>query len=571
MTDGGSVLIRDVSLTFPAGTFTAILGPTGAGKSTLLKTLGGLLEPSAGTVRVDGRDLYAEYATLRSRVGLVPQEDIVHTRLTARQALTYGAELRLPDATSTADRDALVESTARALGLGEHLDKRIANLSGGQRKRVSVALELLSQPSIMLLDEPTSGLDPGYEDSLMDLFRQLAEEGRTVVVVTHSTASLDRCDQVVYLGTGGWVAYCGPSELALEATGAVDQPALFRWLESGVVQHPELALPPPPDGPRPHDARVATAVELSYPSSATTQFMTLVRRNAALLLTDPRALVVAAASALIPALLLALIVGASTFSTDDPKPGQARTLLTGMIVAAGVIGAANGLREIVKDRPIYQRERVAGLRRTTYLVAKLVVLGVLTVLQAEVVVLVASILSRPGRGNIAPAHVEMLVAAATTAVACLILGLFISAMVDTSEKALAMIPVLFVTLWLFSGTVSDLSGKPLLSQLAYLAPSSWGVAAAASTVDLPEISGCATGANPTSTTTYTAGPTIVCDARWGHSLPQWSFDLVVLGLLCAVGFLLTDWALARSEHLAPLRRQHLIGSSTRWVQAQFQR
>lgn len=564
-TPGGTVLINGASVDFEPGTFTAVLGPTGAGKSTLLRALGGLLVPAAGTISVSGRDLYEEYDELRPRIGYVPQDDIVHTRLTARQALTFGAELRLPDATTRAERDELVERTAADLGLTDHLDKRISNLSGGQRKRVSVALELLTRPAVLLLDEPTSGLDPGYEDAIMSLFRRLADDGCTVIVVTHSTASLDRCDQVVFLGSGGWVAYAGDPAGALAAIGASDHPSAFRLLEReappvrpSVGDRRTDATPAGADTAQRHPSRP------TYPNSAETQFVSLIRRSAALLLTDPRALGVSLASAFIPAVLLAVLVGTSAFSLDgSSESGAARTLLTGVIISAGVIGAANGLREIVKELPIYRRERVAGLRRSTYLASKFVVLGSLTTFQALVVVAVATAAASPGAGNLLPAHIELSIAATAAALTCLVLGLFISAMVDTSEKALAMIPVVFVVLWLFSGTVSDLTEQPLMNQIAYLSPSNWGVAAAASTIDLPAIDGC------TSTTDLAAGAAAasppVCDARWGHSLVQWLANLVALAALGAAGYVATDWALARKEHLEQLRRQHLAGDLISWA------
>lgn len=574
----GAVLVHDVSFTMEPGTLTAVLGPTGAGKSTVLRALAGLFPPASGSVLVGGRDLYTRYDEVSSCIGYVPQDDIVHTRLTARQALGFGAELRLPDGTSNAERDAVVSDAAASLGLADHLDKRIANLSGGQRKRVSVALELLTRPQVLLLDEPTSGLDPGYEDSLMQLFRDLADEGRTVVVVTHSTASLDRCDQVIYLGTGGWVAYAGPPGGALAALGAHDHPSLFRSLESPPpTQRPELtageALPAPgvavtPSSTTPAAEPAAAPAGPTHPNSAQTQFNGLVRRSLALLFTDPRALAVSMASAAIPAVLLALVVGTSAFSTSGAgDAGSARTLLTGVIISAGVIGAANGLREVVKELPIYQRERVAGLRRSTYLLSKVAVLGTLTLVQSTIVVLVATIAAAPGDGNLFGARPELVVAAGGTAVACLMLGLFISALVDTSEKALAMIPVVFVVLWLFSGTVSDLAETPVLSQLAYLSPSNWGVAAGASAVDLPGIEGCGAFDGSVGVSGATGGPAAVCDARWGHSFLQWAFDLVALVVLGVAAFLASDWALARKEHLERLRHQHLVGAMVRAIRS----
>src|SRR6185369_10929831 len=159
--------------------------------STLLGALTGQRPADAGEVRYDGRDLYASYDELRQRIGLVPQDDILHPQLTVRRALRFAAELRFPADTSAAERHARVEEVLDELGLIDQATQRISTLSGGQRKRTSVALELLTRPSLLFLDEPTSGLDPGMDKSVMRTLRGLADDGRTVVVVTHNVANLD--------------------------------------------------------------------------------------------------------------------------------------------------------------------------------------------------------------------------------------------------------------------------------------------------------------------------------------------------------------------------------------------
>lgn len=567
----GPVLVERVDLEVDVGTLTAVLGPTGAGKSTLLRLLAGLAVPTTGSVQVLGRDLAQHYPTVRSEIGYVPQDDIVHTRLTARQAWSFGAELRLPETVDDDARRETVTATARDLGLSEHLDKRVSNLSGGQRKRVSVGLELLTRPSLLLLDEPTSGLDPAYEETIMRLLRTIADGGCTVVVVTHSTATLGICDQVVYLGTGGWVGYAGPPATALAELGVEDQPAAFRLLEQsrprdagqeiGEAAHVEGRNGVTSPGTGAVDVPGAD-IGPAHPTGAAAQFATLLRRSAVLLASDPRSLGVLAASAVVPGLLLALVVGPGSFSVDgDSTPGSGRTLLTGVIIAAGVIGAANGLREIVKELPIYRRERVAGLRRSAYLASKVVALGVVTVAQTALLVLVATALAGPPDGNLLPAHAELFAAAAGTAVVSLLIGLLISALVDSSEKALAMIPVVFVVLWILSGTVSDLADTPLISQLSYLSPSNWGAAAGASAVDLVSLEDCAGTATPP------GGAPPSCDARWDHSVLQYGFDLLVLGLLGVAAYLATDWALSRREVPPQMRTQHLVGEMLRRVRS----
>jgi ABC transport system ATP-binding/permease protein len=203
---GGKNLLEKVSLTARPGSLTAIIGGSGAGKTTLARLIAGYAAPTAGLVTFEGHDIHTEYASLRTRIGMVPQDDVVHPQLTVNQALGYAAELRLPPDTSKADRKQVITQVLEELELTRHADTRVDKLSGGQRKRASVALELLTGPSLLILDEPTSGLDPALDLQVMTMLRQLADAGRVVLVVTHSLTYLDICDQVLLMAPGGKTA-----------------------------------------------------------------------------------------------------------------------------------------------------------------------------------------------------------------------------------------------------------------------------------------------------------------------------------------------------------------------------
>ena len=216
---GGKVLLDHVTFPIPEKCLLGVIGPSGAGKSTLLGALTGMRPATTGTVLYDNRDLYQNYNELRYRIGLVPQESVLHTQLTARRALQYSAELRFPADTKPAERDVRVDEVMGELGLTKHANTRADRLSGGQLKRVNVAQELLTKPSLLFLDEPTSGLDPGLDKSVMEQMRDLAHDGRTVIVVTHSVANLDTCDRLLVLVPGGRIAYYGPPEEGLAYFG----------------------------------------------------------------------------------------------------------------------------------------------------------------------------------------------------------------------------------------------------------------------------------------------------------------------------------------------------------------
>lgn len=207
------ILGGNLSFYLPPGAFVGLLGPSGSGKSTLLKALCGLDAPSKGKVLLDGEDLYAHLASWREKIGYVPQDDIIHHELSVFKAVDYAARLRLPADLPEKTRKALVTRVIHEVGLQERAKLRIRRLSGGQRKRASVAVELLSRPGILFLDEPTSGQDPQLEEAMMQLFRQLSREGSTVIVTTHAMASIELLDTVILL-QAGQLAYMGkPAEM----------------------------------------------------------------------------------------------------------------------------------------------------------------------------------------------------------------------------------------------------------------------------------------------------------------------------------------------------------------------
>src|SRR5262245_6145695 len=228
----GKVLLDHVSFPLGERCLLGIIGPSGAGKSTLLGALTGMRPANGGSVLYDDRDLYAHYAELRHRIGLVPQENILHTQLTARRALRYAAELRFPRDTSKAERNRRVDEVLAELSLTAHAETRTDRLSGGQQKRVNVALELMTKPSLLFLDEPTSGLDPGLDKSVMEMMSVLAKDGRTVIVVTHSVANLDICDRLLVLVPGGKVAYFGPPQDGLKHFGKPGWAEVFQAFDA---------------------------------------------------------------------------------------------------------------------------------------------------------------------------------------------------------------------------------------------------------------------------------------------------------------------------------------------------
>ncbi|MFC9182725.1 FHA domain-containing protein [Streptomyces globisporus] len=493
---GGKTLLDKVS--FPVGEkcLLGVVGPSGAGKSTLLNALTGQRPADRGTVLYDGRDLYRDFAELRQRIGLVPQDDILHAQLTVRKALGYAAELRFPQDTAKAERQARVTEVIRELGLEQRADQPIHSLSGGQRKRVSVALELLTKPSLLFLDEPTSGLDPGMDRSVMHMLRGLADDGRTVIVVTHSVLSLEVCDRLLVLAPGGRIAYYGPPEDALAFFGFEEWPEAFEAFENDRDRDWAATYAGSPfrrqyidnASAQPHLPSAAPGAMVAPPPKTRNwgaQLNTLVRRYASALGADRTFLIIMIA--------LPFVMGAMARALAGSRLTQETAMNALLILCVGGVltGAANAVRELVKERVIYQRERAVGLSRSAYLMSKIVVLGTITVLQAVVLTLVGLMgvdLGAPGgEGVFLPPLVEITLAVALLSFTAMMLGLLVSALVRKEEVTMPLLVLLAIVQVVFCGALLKLHGVPGVEQLSWLVPSRWALGAMAGTIDLARI------------------------------------------------------------------------------------
>ncbi|GKQ33929.1 FHA domain-containing protein [Streptomyces sp. A012304] len=530
---GRKVLLDHVS--FPVGEkcLLAVVGPSGSGKSTLLNALTGQRPADHGTVVYDGRDLYRDYAELRQRIGLVPQDDILHTQLTVRGALGYAAELRFPQDTAKAERRERVEEVVRELGLHQRADQPVHRLSGGQRKRVSVAMELLTKPSLLFLDEPTSGLDPGMDRSVMHMLRGLADDGRTVVVVTHSVLSLDVCDRLLVLAPGGRVAYYGPPGDALAFFGFRQWPEAFEAFEhdrhrdwaaeyAGSPFHRRYVVEA---GTQPPLPRAGPVIMLppARPRSRAAQLGTLVRRYTAALSADRAFLAVMIALPFVMGAMARALAGREL--TRDTAMNALLILCVGGVLT----GAANAVRELVKERVIYRRERAVGLSRSAYLLSKVVVLGTVTVVQAVVLTLVALLgvdLNAPdGRGVLLPPLAEITVAVALLAFTAMMLGLVVSALVRKEEVTMPLLVLLAIVQVVFCGALLPLDGVPGLEQLAWLVPARWALGAMAATLDLSrlvpgDITGDPLFAHTTAVWLLDVSMLLVLSAAFGHAVTR---------------------------------------------------
>ncbi|GGY15199.1 ABC transporter ATP-binding protein [Streptomyces tanashiensis] len=549
--DGGKQILKDVTFGVPEKSLIGVIGPSGSGKSTLLKALTGYRPANEGDVLYDNRSLYKQFAELRQRIGLVPQDDILHKELTVVKALRYAAKLRFPGDTATAEREARIDEVLRELKLDIHKEKKVTSLSGGQRKRVSVALELLTKPSLIFLDEPTSGLDPGMDRDVMQLLRGLADDGRTVLVVTHSVAELGLCDKLLVMAPGGSVAYFGPPEEALNFFGYSTWADVFsafenyrdydwagRWkgsqhyqmyaadidaVAAQPVQMPQQAMARPPK-----------------PQGWGSQLWTLIRRYVSVIASDKGFM---ALMVILPAVLGAVsVVIPADFGLGKPTPpsrfnGDAGTIMLILAVGMCFSGAANSVRELIKERVIYERERAVGLSRSAYLMSKVIVLGVITAFQGVIICGIGfSTRALPEEGLFMPPAVELCIQVIALGLTSMMVGLVISALVKTAEKTMPLLVMFAIIQVVFTGILFQVYGSPGLEQFAWLMPSRWGIAGAGTTLDLAHLMPPWDHKDPANT-----------DPLWEHTVGQWSLDLGIQLFMAAVCCVLVARLLRRHE------------------------
>lgn len=562
-TRSGVTLVSEVSMYVPPSSLVALLGPSGSGKSSLVALLSGQRAPSAGSVRYGPIDMATAAAALRHRVGSVPQDDLVHRELTVAESLRYAARLRFPPDVPDGEIERRVETVMAELALVHRRDVRVRDLSGGQRKRVSVALELLTQPSLLFLDEPTSGLDPGLERTMTEQLRRLAAGGRIVVVVTHSVESLYLCDLVVCLVPGGRLAYVGPPEGVCPHFGAADFQEVYRQLERTDVDWPSRfsALTTAPRSPESTSATTAAQVP-PRGTGWTRQYRTLVARNARVLRNDPRTLALLAVGA--PVLGLMLLLRLPHRALALPPTGELRLFSQASIVLFLImlgltqLAVSMSVREIVKELPIYRRERAVGLSVSAYVAAKATVLGAVVVAQAAVVVLVATA-RQDGPGEalvLGNGRVELVAAAALAGLAALALALFCSALATSVDRVALLLPaILGFQALAASGPIFPGGNEvPVLEHSSYVSSTYWGFSAAAATSELNELQ--AIGAlgrviAQADTADLLAGrvelPARTGDPRFNHTTAAWGSAMVVLAVMTLVFLSAAGVALRRHD------------------------
>jgi ABC-type multidrug transport system ATPase subunit len=450
-------LLDNISLSVLPEEFVTIVGVSGAGKSTLLNALSGFRPATRGSVFVNGHDLYRNYDAYRTELGYVPQDDIIHQDLTVQQALDFAAQLRLPTDISPPERRRQVQQVLEDLELLEQAKTFVRNLSGGQRKRVSIGVELLTQPSLFFLDEATSGLDPGTELQMMRLLRRMAHQGRTVILVTHTTKNLMLSDLVVFLAKGGQVAYFGPPQSALTYFGVQEFDEIYikveeerspqEWAEQYrqsrdyrhyVASRQAFLRQMQADKPFPvHPPETGKGAKVS----PWRQLRLLAQRNFTILRQDRPSFLFLLAIAPILGLLDFVMWRRTMFDATDGEPSQCFTLLFISVLIAVIVGSLSTMREVVKEAEIYRRERMIGLQIMPYLLSKVGLSAGLAAYQAAIFLLTKMLtVDLPGNGL---TLLSMYFTLFLATLGGMVMGLLVSAL-STSQNMAPLLTILFL-------------------------------------------------------------------------------------------------------------------------------
>jgi ABC-type multidrug transport system ATPase subunit len=549
LTGHRKILLDDVSLSIPPGSFVALIGGSGAGKTTLLTTLSGQNPPKRGSVLFNGVDLYQHATDLGLALGYVPQDDIIHKNLTVERALYYAARMRLPTRMSRQEIKQRVREVLDDIEMVPQSHQLISQLSGGQRKRVNIAVELLDHPPVLFLDEPTSGLDPGLDLRLTQLLRRLADRGHTVVLATHEMRDTHQCDYVCFLAPGGRLAYFGPPQELTRQFGTEDFATMYNLLYEE-PDHWVAIFRQSPNylryvaGPRvqsetqsEHAGQRGVHTRNPRHDSSLRQLWLLTMRYLELIVRDRTTLLILLAQAPIIAILTTFLTDhnilatvAQPFHLGPPQDIFAQATLFILACSAIWFGTINAAREIVKEHSIYQRERAINLHILPYVCSKFLVLGALLAIQCFLLLYIVGLKSGyPRSGLFLPgipgAFVEMYISLLLMGITGLTIGLLISALAPNTDRAVSFVPIVLIPEIIFANVIFSL--KDVGVYISWVLPARWGMQALGSITRLRD-----------RFTDHTSGPAFYV-SNTEHLLGYWGalVGLVVFFFLLTLLFL----------------------------------
>ncbi len=454
-------ILNNINLKIKKGEVIAIMGPSGSGKSTLLKAMNGDAPATSGKVFVHGRDFYADYKLLKQDIGYVPQDDIVHKPLSVYDSLYFAARLRLASDVSRAEIDEKINQILSKLGIAHTKEALVKDLSGGQRKRVSIAVELLSDPSVLFLDEPTSPLDPETIEEFLKILKKLAASGTTILMVTHKPDDLDSADKVAFLSKGGYLVYFGDTKQYLDyfvSKNVIGVYAQINDAEKGRIQSEKFQN----EHKTPQEAYFNDNLKVITPKRTAPfrQFYWLTLRYFSIKTNDRLNTALLVLQAPIIALFLAILFEKLMLQT-----------LFLMVIASIWLGTSNAAREIISELPIYRRERMFNLQILPYIFSKLTVINLFAFLQ--VFLLVSMVHLTVG----IPYYWQSIALLFLLSFVGSLLGLWLSSIFDNADKVTSLVPLVILPQIMLAGVIQRLN--PQSEWLSFLTIARWGMEASA--------------------------------------------------------------------------------------------
>lgn len=477
-------LLHDVNLQIESNEFVAIIGGSGAGKTTLMNAISGFDRKIDGKVYCNGLDLLANFKYMKAIIGYVPQEDIIYQNLTLRRMLEYTAKLKMPDDVTRQERERQIDNVLEMVELTPQQNTYIRKLSGGQKKRASIAVELLADPRLFFLDEPTSGLDPGTEQSLMRTLNRLAKtQKKTIIMVTHTIQNLDLCDRIILMGTGGRCCFSGTLEEAkmffdtenlADAYNVVSANSKAWEQEFAKFQKKDYETQMP-SGKGQADLKIP-----SKRPSALRQWLILVQRYAELIKNDMMRLAILIFQPVVIGLLLYIVSDDTVFDVYE----NTKTMLFALCCSGIWIGLFNSIQEICKERSILRREYMTSLKLPVYVLSKFFVQAIIGLAQA--VLLAGAFMLAVGKdhtGMFLDSFIpEIILTVWIVIIASEAMGFVVSANARSGDKAMVVAPFLLIIQLLFSGILFKLKGFG--EYISYATTSRWTVEALGSIADL---------------------------------------------------------------------------------------
>ncbi|MCL2487242.1 MAG: FHA domain-containing protein [Oscillospiraceae bacterium] len=466
--NGRKTILEHISFCVEPNEFVAVIGGSGAGKSTLINILCGKTTDYGGSFTYNHATEMDSRSIFKSAIGYAPQNDILYHDLTLSQMLYYSAKLKMPQDTGPEEYKERVIQVIQTVALSGSENTLVKNLSGGQKKRASIAVELLSDPKLFFFDEPTSGLDPATERTLMRMLKGMTRDNKTIIAVTHITQNLDLCDKIIVLGAGGKLCFFGAPKDACVFFGVKDivdiydiinkNPSVWQQKFAGKNPHNRSGTGVSAAGQQSQKSK--KDVKAGY-NSGWSQFVILCARYLRLLSGDPKRLLLLILQAPVLGVLLMLVSdSALSDSTVFAYSSTAKSMLFSLTCAVFWVGMLNSIQEICKERDIFERERMSTVRLLPYISSKLAVIGILCALQSLVMLLVVRLFSGSFPANdfgFQPFWAFYLTTCLTTlSAACL--GLAISSLSPNPDRAMAIAPIVLLPQIIFSGVVFELTG-----------------------------------------------------------------------------------------------------------------